>query len=187
MAEGIILAGGFSSRTQNNKMLLNIDNKPLIIHTINSMKPFVERIIVVTGHYDQEIRKALQDENVEIYYNENYPDGMFSSVLRGVKETKDDFFIMPGDIPFVKNSTYMSLLNGTKDVRYPRYKGKDGHPLFLKKEMIKKLLQEPMDSNLKAFRDRQDCEAIEVEDENINRDIDTMDEYKEIVERNKLL
>ena len=186
MAEGIILAGGFSSRTKNNKMLLTIDDKPLILHTINSMKPFVKRIIVVTGHYDQEIRNLLKNENVEIYFNEHYPEGMFSSVLRGVREVKDDFFIMPGDTPFVNKNTYMSLLNGTKDVRYPRYKGKDGHPLFLKKEMKEKLLQEPMDSNLKAFRDKQDCEIIEVNDKYINCDIDTMDEYKKIMEEGRL-
>lgn len=187
MAEGIILAGGFSSRTKNNKMLLTIDNKPLIIHTINSMKPFVKRIIVVTGHYDQEIRNILKNEEVEIYFNERYPEGMFSSVLKGVQEVKDDFFIMPGDIPFVNKNTYMSLLNGTKDVRYPRRKGKDGHPLFLKKEMREELLKEPIDSNLKAFRDKQNSEAIEVDDENINRDIDTIEEYKAIVkERDRI-
>lgn len=186
MAEGIILAGGFSSRTKNNKMLLTIDDKPLILHTINSMKPFVKRIIVVTGHYDQDIKNLLKNENVEIYFNEHYPKGMFSSVLRGVQEVKDDFFIMPGDIPFVNKNTYMSLLNGTKDVRYPRYKGKDGHPLFLKKEMKEKLLQEPMDSNLKAFRDKQDCEIIEVDDKYINRDIDTMDEYNKVLEEGRL-
>ena len=47
MAQGIILAGGFSSRTQNNKMRLSIDGKPLIFHTIEAMKPFVNKIYLL--------------------------------------------------------------------------------------------------------------------------------------------
>ena len=135
MAQGIILAGGFSLRAKTNKMLLNIDNKPLIIHTIEGMRPHVNKIIVVTGCYDQEIRELLKNENVTICYNKDYERGMFSSVLTGVKAVTDDFFIIPGDIPFVKKETYQALLNGTKKVRYPVYKGKQGHPLFIQKTL----------------------------------------------------
>ena len=70
MAQGIILAGGFSSRTQNNKMRLSIDGKPLIVHTIEAMKPFVNKIYLITGHYDQDIRSIIQeDEKINIIYN----------------------------------------------------------------------------------------------------------------------
>ena len=185
MAQGIILAGGFSLRANTNKMLLHIDNKPLIIHTIESMRPFVNKIIVVTGRYDQEIKELLKNENVTICYNKDYEKGMFSSVLTGVKAVDDDFFIIPGDIPFVKKETYQTLLSGTKEVRYPVYKGKQGHPLFIKKTLIDELLKEPIESNLKVFRDRQDKEEIEVDDENILKDIDTIEQYNNIVEERK--
>ena len=188
MAEGIILAGGFSLRAKTNKMLLNIDDKPIIIHTINGMKPFVKRIILVTGHYDREIREILKNEQVEIYTNKDYEKGMFSSVLTGVKQVTDDFFIIPGDIPFVKKETYQSLLNGSKEIRFPVYKGKQGHPLFIKKELIDDLLKEPVDSNLKLFRDKHEKEMIEVDDPNTLKDIDTIDEYQKIIkERNKAI
>ena len=187
MTEGIILAGGFSSRANTNKMLLTIDNKPLILHTIESMKPFVSKIIVVTGRYDQEIRNILKNEKITICFNKDYEKGMFSSVLTGVEQVTDDFFIIPGDIPFVKKETYQALLNGVKDVRYPNYKGKDGHPIFFKKEMKEKLLAQNVDSNLKEFRDKQDKEVIDVDDPNINRDIDTIEEYKTLLEERKKL
>ena len=185
MAQGVILAGGFSSRANTNKMLLTIDNKPIIVLTINGMKPYVDKIIVVTGHYDKEIREILKDEQVTILFNKDYESGMFSSVLTGIKEIDDDFFIIPGDIPFVKGVTYESLLKGKKEIRIPVYKGKQGHPLFIKKELLRELRNEPIYSNLKAFRDRYDKEEINVDDKNILIDIDTIEEYKKIIEERK--
>lgn len=185
--QGIILAGGFSSRAKNNKMSLVIDDKPLLVHTIESMYPFVDKIYLVTGHYDQEIRSFIkEDEKIKIVYNKDYPKGMFSSVLCGVAHVDDDFFIVPGDIPFINARTYEALMKGTKPVRYPTFKGKEGHPLFISKSLIKVLLKEGMDSNLRAFRDKQDKEAIPVNDKYILKDIDTVKEYEELLKERKL-
>ena len=186
MAQGIILAGGFSSRTKTNKMCLVIDQKPVIVHTIEAMKPFVTKIILVTGHYDKEIRQIIkEDDKIRIIYNKDYEKGMFSSVLCGAKQIEDDFFIVPGDIPFINAGTYDALLKGTKPVRYPVYQGKEGHPLFIKKELLNELLKQNIESNLKAFRDKQDKEAISVDDKNILRDIDTLEDYQNVIaERN---
>lgn len=181
MAQGIILAGGFSSRTKTNKMSLMINHKPLLLHTIDSMRPFVDKIILVTGHYDQEIRNIIkEDEKLQIVYNKDYEKGMFSSVLCGVQFIDDDFFILPGDIPFISACTYEAILKGTKPVRYPIYKGSEGHPLFIKQELKVSLLKEGMESNLRIFRDKQDKEVIEVDDKFILRDIDTIEEYKNL-------
>lgn len=182
MTQGIVLAGGFSSRAKTNKMHFLVGDKPLLIHTIESMKPFVNKLVVVTGYYDKDIRNFLkEDEKIKIVYNKDYERGMFSSVLAGVKEMDDDFFIIPGDIPFISKDTYLTLLKGTKPVRYPIYQCKEGHPLFISKSLIKELLSEPIDSNLKLFRDRQEKEAIEVNDKNVIKDIDTVEQYEEVI------
>lgn len=186
MAQGIILAGGFSSRTQNNKMRLSIDGKPLIIHTIEAMKPFVNKIFLITGHYDSDIRSIVQeDEKITIIFNESYEKGMFSSVLCGTKNVTEDFFIIPGDIPFISAQTYSALLNGHKPLRFPSYKGKEGHPLFVSIELKDKLLKESIDSNLKKFRDEQDKEIIPVDDPYILKDIDTLKEYETLLDERK--
>ena len=186
MAQGIVLAGGFSSRMNSNKMSLKINDKPLILYAIESMLPFVNKLIVVTGHYDQEIRSIIkEDEKIKIVYNKDYPKGMFSSVLCGVSYVDDDFFIIPGDIPFLNARTYDALLRGSKPVRYPTYHGKEGHPLFIAKCLIKELLKEKPDGNLKDFRDRQDKEAIEVDDKFILKDIDTIEEFEKLLKERK--
>lgn len=186
MTQGIILAGGFSSRAKTNKMRFLVDNKPLLLHTIDSLKPFVNKIYVVTGYYDQDIREFVQEDDViEIVYNKDYEKGMFSSVLTGVNRVNDDFFILPGDIPFIKKETFQSILNGNKPVRYPIYQGKEGHPLFIKGCLKEKLLKEPIDSNLREFRDRQEKEAIQVNDKNVLRDIDTLEQYEQMIKERK--
>ena len=167
MVEGIILAGGKSTRMKQNKMLLMYKNHPLIWYTIQSMKPFVSKLFVVTGRYDKEIRDALKDEGVIFVYNKDYEKGMFSSVLTGVKETSQDFFLIPGDCPFVNPSTYQKLLKGTGDIRVPSYKGEDGHPIYISKKYKKELLASSLDNNLKTFRDSKKYEIIDVEDKNI--------------------
>ena len=186
MIEGIILAGGFSSRANQNKMLFDFGGHPLIWHTIESLRPFVDRIIVVTGHYDSEIREALKNEKeIEFVYNKQYPMGMFSSVKTGVEITKSDFLILPGDCPFIPKKVISKILAGNGAIRYPRYKEKDGHPLYVSKLLKKALLDEPDDSNLKLFRDKQNCEVIQIDDENVLNDIDTQNDYNQkLMERN---
>ena len=175
--DGIILAGGKSTRMNQNKMLLPIDGKPLIMHTIESMRPFVDRIIVVTGKYDQEIRDALKNEPIIVIYNKDYELGMFSSVKVGVENTQDDFFLIPGDCPFVDKSTYQKLLEGVGDIRVPSYRGEDGHPIYISKIYKNEILNMSLDLNLKVFRDSHKYEIINVEDKNIVNNINNINDY----------
>ena len=167
MAECIVLAGGKSTRMGTNKLLLDYQGHPLLWHTIHSVLPFVSRVIVVTGKYDKEIREALKDEVVTIVTNKDYEKGMFSSVLTGVKETKEDFLVLPGDCPFVSSETIKKILNGNGDIRYPMYQNQEGHPLYISKKYKEELLSFGLDNNLKMFRDSKNCEIINVEDKNI--------------------
>ena len=89
------------------------------------------------------------------------------------------------DIPFIFASTYDALLKGSKPIRFPSYKGKEGHPLFISITLKEKLLTEPVDSNLRKFRDEQDKEIIQVDDPNILKDIDTMKEYQTLLDERK--
>ena len=174
MAECIVLAGGKSTRMGTNKLLLDFKGHPLLWHTIQSVDPFVNRVIVVTGRYDQEIRDALKDLKVTFVYNKDYELGMFSSVLTGVKETKEDFLVIPGDCPFVSSDTIKKILNGKGEIRYPKYHDEEGHPLYISKKYKSELLSMSLDSNLKLFRNSKKCEIIDVEDKNIVMNLNTI-------------
>lgn len=181
--QGIILAGGYSSRAKLNKLLLEVEGKPLICHTIETMRPYVDRVIVVTGRYDRELRPVLEKENVEIIYNDLYQLGMFSSILTGVKLVKnDDILLLPGDITNISNETYEKILGSKGSIRIPVYNGRNGHPLYLDRKFLPELKKESSDSNMHKFLNKHYDEKvkIEVNDPFIYFDVDTIDDYNEL-------
>lgn len=180
MINCIILAGGKSTRFGENKLLQNVFNLPLIKHTINSVPSFVDRIVIVTGKYHQELKEALN--GFTLIENKDYEKGMFSSVLAGLKEIEGNFYVLPGDCPFVKAETFMKLMDEDALICVPTYKGKHGHPVFFDSSLKDKLLMEDVSSSLKAFRDKTGFKEVEVDDENILNDIDYYEEYINLVE-----
>lgn len=181
---GIILAGGYSSRAKLNKMVLEFKGEPLICHTYKTMRPFVDRVVVVTGRYDAELREILHQYDVEFAYNKNYDLGMFSSVLTGVSKAHDeDILLIPGDIPNVSSKTYETILHSKGMIRVPTYQGKTGHPLFIENHLVSLIKKEPVESNLHAFLDQNKDKVVEVEvnDPFINFDVDTMEDYEKLL------
>ena len=184
MYEGICLAGGTSARFNCNKMCALFNEQPLIMHAIQTMSKICHRVVVVTGHYHDEIKACLKDMSfVDIVYNPNYDQGMFSSVRAGASQMNHDFFIIPGDYPLVKLATYKKLASGLKSIRVPSFSQHLGHPIFIKKELAKDLIDTNF-SNLKEFRNAHDFEIINVDDEYILKDIDSINDLNNLLERN---
>lgn len=186
MPRGIILAAGTSSRAQTNKLLLEYDGFPLIIHAIKGMLPFVNEIIVVTGHYHEQLVEALKDvKGIRIVYNPDYQKGMFSSLQAGLRYLDDDVVILPGDCPFVSETTYEILMQTNGNMLVPEYKGIKGHPIVIRKPLVNLLRHVDINSNLRAFRDQQGFQIVRVDDPNIIVDIDTMGDYSHFVQEHK--
>ena len=178
---GIVLAGGSSTRAKVNKLLLEVDRKPLICHTIDSISPFVDRVVVVTGKYHDELCKVIT--NAEIVFNSNHEKGMFSSVLAGVEAALgNNVLLIPGDITNVSGASIRALLMGTKAIRIPSFNGVTGHPVYLAKEILNELAKEPVNSKLCDFiaKHNNETEIIEVNDKFINFDIDTIEDYNRL-------
>lgn len=185
MITGIILAGGLSTRAGQNKLLLEVGGKPIILHTIEAMRPFVDKLIVVTGKYHDELNTILKD--VEVVFNKNFKDGMFSSVRAGVAHAEGNFFVLPGDCPFVSKKTMSALLDcdDSFSIRVPAYNGRTGHPVYVNRKLRRHILHEPPDSNLRIFRDEVGYEVIDVDDKNILNDVDTIEDYEKLLKERK--
>jgi len=179
IVEGIILAAGFSRRAGVWKMALPIKGRTVIERAIMGMYPVVNRIIVVGGYNFKNLLKIIEKyEKVFPVYNENFPLGMFTSVQKGVEKVSGDrFFILPGDIPLVKPSTYKYMLEQEGDIIVPVYEGRKGHPVLLSYAMKELLLDEERGSNLKAFINRMGFKKVIVDDPFIRMDIDTLEDY----------
>ncbi len=103
----IVLAAGQSKRYGSNKLLRHLPaGNTLIGHTVDTAEAAgCDPIIVVTGAYETELKKALTGRKVEFVFNENWPTGMGSSIARGIRalmnqpEPPAAFFILVADQP----------------------------------------------------------------------------------------
>lgn len=181
MIDGIVLAGGYSSRANTNKMCLDFNGKPLIMNTIETMHQVCENIIVVTGYYHDELYSILSAfDYITIVYNEKFEEGMFSSIKKGVAQVENSFFIIPGDYPLVEKETYQLMLGVGKDLVVPSYQRKLGHPIFFDISYKKKLLITEK-QNLKAFRNQFNFTILNVNDKGILQDIDDIQDYHRLI------
>lgn len=180
--EGIVLAGGLSSRAGTNKLLLDINGKTVIEKSILGMYDICSRIIVVGGHRIDEIKDILYKyPKVELIYNSDYLNGMFSSVKKGLINIKEErFFLIPGDYPLVDKRTYKDMLSIDKDIVIPVYNKKRGHPLLMKSYLINEIISNNVFKTLRDFLSIKEITFIGVDDFGILLDIDTMEDYNSI-------
>ena len=166
-------------------MVLKWNGEYLINHVILAMKDVVDRVIVVTGYYHYDIVKAVERfDDVTVIRNEAYQNGMFSSIKTGVRLVEGDFFIIPGDYPLIDAKVYQLLINKTGEIRVPTFNGYKGHPIFIEKQLKNVLLEFDDNSNLKVFRNSKDVSYYATDCEGILKDIDTIEDYKTMIERN---
>ncbi|MCD6417540.1 nucleotidyltransferase family protein [bacterium] len=180
---GIVLAAGRSRRTgERHKLTLPIGGRTVIEHTVCEMLAACGSVIVVLGYNPVAIKKILgKYDGVKFVLNEHYDDGMFTSVKAGISVCNGDkIFITPGDYPLIRRYVYEKMLDVVGDIVVPRYNGRNGHPVLLRGEIAAKIIDEPDSSNLKIFINKMGYKTIEIDDEGIILDIDTMEDYENV-------
>jgi molybdenum cofactor cytidylyltransferase len=183
--EGIVLAAGLSRRSKRYKMTLPLGDRTVLERTIESMSPFVDRVIVVLGSRAERLRALLAGSaEVSLVYNERFREGMFSSVRAGMAHiTASRFFLLPGDQPLVAPQVYERLLAADERVVIPTYRGRKGHPVLLRGKLVSDVLVMPAEATLWDVIERTGYTTIEVEDEGILLDLDTAADYATILSR----
>lgn len=181
--DGVILAAGFSSRLGTNKMILDIYGKTIIERVVDSMYDVCSSIFVVGGYNIDSIINVLNKyPKVNVVFNENYIDGMFSSVKEGLKYVRENrFFLIPGDYPAISKSLYESMLFEKGDIIIPTYKGKRGHPVLMKSDLIKEVVDTQIYLNMKEFINTKSYITKEVLEEGILMDVDTIEDYEAVL------
>jgi len=188
----LIPAAGFSSRMGKWKMTLPYKETTIIENSIKNALTACNRVIVITGYRSDELVKLVQKTNSVITtINNNYENGMFSSIQAGVDLIDSEwFFITMGDMPNINENIYKSLLiakdknSNNFDIIRPIYKGKRGHPVLLHKKTIETIINEPHSSEMKNVFLHHRVLDIEMNIPDTFRDIDTPEEYRRILEKN---
>ena len=189
----IVLAGGFSKRMGRFKPLLPLGDQRPIERVVRMFQDAgIDETLVVVGHRGDEIRRVLDPLNAVCVENPDYAEGMFTSVLAGVRALPDHsraFFIHPADIPMVRWQTVRRLAeaggNSSAVVLYPTFDGRRGHPTLISSRLGQQILRWHGTGGLRSFLQGHEAESLEVPvaDEAVLLDLDTPDDYESMLIR----
>lgn len=186
MVEGVIVAAGYSSRANGWKLAFKLGGTTVIERCVMGMAPYCSTVWVVGGnHFDllQELLPAQKYPAVQLIYNGHYREGMFTSVLAGLRQVRAGrFFFIPGDYPLVSRKVYERLLQNEGEIVIPAYQGRAGHPVLFETKAVQDLLRFPERyAYLRQFIASRHPHLFEVDDPGILMDIDTPEDYQRAV------
>ncbi len=185
----VILAAGYSSRMGSFKPGLQIGDKTVIARLITSFQDAgIRDIVVVSGHNRETLQSLIAGFDVTESYNENFPQGMFTSIQAGVKKTDKTlrgFFLIPVDCPLLERETIDALVREIKDdssFAVPCFRGKKGHPLYVPMRYRDEILSHDGTGGLKGITDKYDhlITRVETGRESTVLDMDTPAAYEEL-------
>ncbi|WP_160724713.1 nucleotidyltransferase family protein [Bacillus sp. USDA818B3_A] len=188
--EVIVLAAGYSNRANAFKMTLPLGHMSVLEHTISIFEGLCSRVIVLGGFraelIQEEIAKMANKNTysfqLKFVYNENFHQGMFTSIQKGCNEVKaETFFITPGDCPLVKKETVQLLAKHKGSVVIPSFQFKGGHPIKLSEQVKQKILETHPESNLRVVLNGYEKEYINVDDPGVIMDVDTQEDYQKAI------
>ena len=139
MNAAVILAAGSSSRMGFPKQLAEVRDKPLLQAIIDKVNINFDNSSVVLGSENEIISEKIDFKNSNILINENWPEGITSSIRTALffyqnqKEINNIIFFL-GDQPEVEVEVIDGLNNddhdGSKDL-VPQYRYKLGFPILI--------------------------------------------------------
>ena len=189
----IILAAGYSSRIKDFKPLLPLGGITLLERGILLFRTTgVRDIRVIFGHRAADLLPLLKQRGIRWVVNENDPEGMFSSVIAGIRTLQPDreaFFLLPVDVPLVRPQTVLDLLEALSKtpskILYPVYRGKRGHPPLISTDYLKEIQCWKGTGGLRAFLEQYESQSSEVEvaDEYILRGLNTPEDFRQFIRR----
>jgi molybdenum cofactor cytidylyltransferase len=146
----IILAAGRSTRMgEPNKLLAEIDGKPLVrIAAEQALASRANPVIVVTGHQREQIEAALAGLDLRIVHNPDFAQGLGTSLRAGVKAVPadtDGAVICLADMPQVSSDLIDQLIAAFDPekgalVVVPTLDGKRGNPVLWSRRFFPDLM-----------------------------------------------
>ena len=195
----ILLAAGQSTRMgSTNKLLMSINNEPLIRHSAKLFTSLPNsRVYVVLGHQAEQIREALENLDVYFVYNESYKEGQRSSVFSGlsVSRTAENYIVSPADLPRLTKNDCQNLIHSHRErlggsITIPVSHGQNGmrrgNPIVLSSQARETVVSGGINLGCRGLTERQPelINSYLTKSEGFFFDIDTPESYR--IENNKL-
>lgn len=189
---GVLLSAGESKRMGQSKALLKFGERTNIENLVDEyLSSKLEEVIIVTGfkgdYLKAFIEEKIRDDRLKVTINENFNFGMFSSIQKGVSEIlSGGILIGIVDNPFTNSAIINMLIENFsgEEIIIPHYKGKGGHPVIIPFSLRGEILvADPKTTSLKDIflRHFDIVKRIEFEDQTVTFDMDTFEDYKQLL------
>lgn len=112
-----VLLSGFSRRFGENKLLFELDSKPMYLHIIETLEELkfkypYEFTITVVSKYSQ-IKKECLKRNIKFVQNDESEKGMSTSIVKAAEYTETEYIMFfAGDMPYIKSDTIKKFADG---------------------------------------------------------------------------
>ena len=184
----IILAAGESKRMKVPKMLLPFHGKTMLEKVIgNVLSSEVFHTLVVLGSNRDEILGSISHLPVSHCYNENYRNGMLSSVQCGFKNLPEGFdavLVFTGDQPFIEpeviNLVIRSFRETGKGIVIPVNGNRRGHPMLIGSRYRDVIGNLDDTAGLRSLAEiyKEDLFEVKTNSPGILKDFDTEEDYQ---------
>lgn len=175
--EGIILAGGTSSRMGRNKALLPFAGKTLIEHIIDSLRPYCWPIQVVTSKRNHDEFTFLQDIilTTDIYHEK----GPLAGIHAGLKNISAHYgFVMACDMPIFSTNLFVQLKKELNDQDAVLCPGQPFHALYHKRILaILETCIHQQELKFSNMLDQINAHFVESEDESCFLNLNSTHDY----------
>jgi len=188
---GVILAAGSASRMGKTKQLLPFGKTTLLGQVVEATeKSALHEIIVVLGHEADEIHQTLDLSNTKIIMNKEYAKGQSTSLIKGLENVSpvcDAAMFLLGDQPLVTANIINRLINAFETagalITIPYCNDKRGNPVIIARSLFHRLKSLSADIGARDLFDefKESILKVQIPDNAILVDIDTMDDYKKLV------
>jgi molybdenum cofactor cytidylyltransferase len=159
----LILSAGLSGRMKMFKPLANYKGKTFIHNIILMLNPVCEKIFVVTGFNSEKLKEEVTktfSKNEELLsklnfvHNENYEQGMFTSLQKGINAASDCDWILYHfvDQPGMPDNFYREFvkqIDSEHNWIQPSYNNRHGHPILLGKDLFELIIKSSPDASLR--------------------------------------
>ena len=181
----IVLAAGRSRRMGGpNKLVAELDGKPVIRHVIDTLEAArIAPVTVVTGHEAVRIHAALAGRDVAFVHNGRFSEGLGTSLKAGLAALGNDVdaaLVCLGDMPAVSAESLSRLVEAHdpaagRCIAVPTCGGRRGNPVLWDRRFFEPMQDVAGDSGarrlIRAYRGL--VAEVALEDDGVLFDIDT--------------
>lgn len=188
----ILLAAGQSSRLGTPKQLLHYQGKPLMQHTLDTVKALPVDIFCVLGAFSDEILKGVDVSDTHLIINDNWSEGLSSSIRCGLSEVlktnpeTEAVILVLCDQPFLTTNILSQIIENYhhtgQTIIHCLYGDTSGPPTLFHKSLFPYLMELKGGQGAKKVVDMFPNHVTYIDFPKGKFDIDTQEDYHQLIQ-----